>query len=204
MTSNKRIRSTRRDGRRPSPADSSIIAGGASAVASTPPGGSAAGDGSAPPADAGEHGVYWTPNADVLAGAEGQVNVVAWAGYVEDGSTDPAVDWVTPFEDITGCAVNVQARQHQRRDGAADAERRVRRRLGVGRRHERLIAGGEVVADQRRPSSRTTRDVFDGPQAAAVELGRRAAATASPTAAAPTCSCTTPRRSPTPPPTRGA
>jgi putative spermidine/putrescine transport system substrate-binding protein len=27
--------------------------------------------------------------------------------YVEDGSTDPKVDWVTPFEKQTGCNVNV-------------------------------------------------------------------------------------------------
>jgi putative spermidine/putrescine transport system substrate-binding protein len=39
---------------------------------------------------------------------EGQVNLVAWAGYVEDGSTDPKVDWVTPFEKQTGCQVNVK------------------------------------------------------------------------------------------------
>jgi len=39
---------------------------------------------------------------------EGKVNIVAWAGYVEDGSTDPAVDWVTPFEKQTGCKVNVR------------------------------------------------------------------------------------------------
>ncbi len=39
---------------------------------------------------AGEVDYMWTPNADVLAGAEGEVNLVAWAGYVEDGSTDPA------------------------------------------------------------------------------------------------------------------
>jgi putative spermidine/putrescine transport system substrate-binding protein len=38
---------------------------------------------------------------------EGQVDLIAWAGYVEDGSTDPAVDWVTPFEQKTGCKVNV-------------------------------------------------------------------------------------------------
>jgi len=37
---------------------------------------------------------------------EGQVNLIAWAGYVEDGSTDPSVDWVTPFEQKTGCQVN--------------------------------------------------------------------------------------------------
>ena len=36
------------------------------------------------------------------------LNIVAWAGYAEDGSTDPAVDWVTPFEKATGCQVNVK------------------------------------------------------------------------------------------------
>jgi len=39
---------------------------------------------------------------------EGQVNILAWPGYVEDGSTDPAVDWVTDFEKETGCEVNLK------------------------------------------------------------------------------------------------
>ena len=39
---------------------------------------------------------------------EGEVNLIAWAGYVEDGSTDPNVDWVTDFEKKTGCQVNVK------------------------------------------------------------------------------------------------
>jgi putative spermidine/putrescine transport system substrate-binding protein len=43
-----------------------------------------------------------------LGDGEGQVNLIAWAGYVEDGSTDPKVDWVTPFEQQTGCQVNVK------------------------------------------------------------------------------------------------
>ncbi len=43
-----------------------------------------------------------------LGDGEGQVNVVAWAGYVENGSTDPKVDWVTGFEKETGCKVNVK------------------------------------------------------------------------------------------------
>jgi putative spermidine/putrescine transport system substrate-binding protein len=43
-----------------------------------------------------------------LGEPEGEVNLVAWAGYVEDGSTDPKVDWVTPFEEETGCKVNVK------------------------------------------------------------------------------------------------
>ena len=43
-----------------------------------------------------------------LGEGEGEVNLVAWAGYVEDGSTDPDVDWVSDFEKETGCEVNVK------------------------------------------------------------------------------------------------
>ena len=51
------------------------------------------------------------PKVDMLkelGAGEGQVNIVAWAGYVENGSTDPNVDWVTGFEKETGCKVNVK------------------------------------------------------------------------------------------------
>ena len=41
-----------------------------------------------------------------LGAGEGAVNIVGWAGYVENGSTDPKVDWVTGFEKETGCKVN--------------------------------------------------------------------------------------------------
>ena len=43
-----------------------------------------------------------------LGEGEGEVNLIAWAGYVEDGTTDPAVDWVSDFEAETGCNVNVK------------------------------------------------------------------------------------------------
>jgi putative spermidine/putrescine transport system substrate-binding protein len=43
-----------------------------------------------------------------LGQGEGEVNLIAWAGYVEDGSTDPKVDWVSDFEQQTGCKVNVK------------------------------------------------------------------------------------------------
>jgi putative spermidine/putrescine transport system substrate-binding protein len=39
---------------------------------------------------------------------EGELNLIAWAGYVEDGSNDPKVDWVSDFEKQTGCQVNVK------------------------------------------------------------------------------------------------
>lgn len=55
-----------------------------------------------------DSGVPAVPMMEKLGAGEGQVNVVAWAGYVEDGSTDPAVDWVTDFTKETGCKVNVK------------------------------------------------------------------------------------------------
>lgn len=39
---------------------------------------------------------------------EGQVNIVAWPGYIERGETDAAYDWVTSFEEASGCQVNVK------------------------------------------------------------------------------------------------
>ena len=39
---------------------------------------------------------------------EGQVNIVAWPGYIERGETDKNYDWVTSFEKATGCKVNVK------------------------------------------------------------------------------------------------
>jgi putative spermidine/putrescine transport system substrate-binding protein len=38
--------------------------------------------------------------------AEGELNLVIWVGYAEDGSTYPEFDWVTEFETDTGCQVN--------------------------------------------------------------------------------------------------
>jgi putative spermidine/putrescine transport system substrate-binding protein len=49
-------------------------------------------------------GAYEGPVKDT----PGTINVLAWPGYAEDGSTDPNVDWVTPFEEATGCTVNVK------------------------------------------------------------------------------------------------
>jgi putative spermidine/putrescine transport system substrate-binding protein len=39
---------------------------------------------------------------------EGELDLIAWAGYVEDGSTDPEIDWVSDFTKETGCKVNVK------------------------------------------------------------------------------------------------
>ena len=79
-----------------------------------------------------------------LGEPEGEVNLIAWAGYVEDGSTDPAVDWVTPFRERDRLSGQRQGRQHLGRDGDPDAHRGVRRCFCFGRRALRLIEGGDV------------------------------------------------------------
>jgi putative spermidine/putrescine transport system substrate-binding protein len=73
------------------------------------------------------------------------VSLVAWAGYVEDGSTDPKVDWVTPFEKQTGCQVSVKV-------GNTSDEMVTLMRSGQydgvsasGDATLRLIAGGDVA-----------------------------------------------------------
>ena len=45
---------------------------------------------------------------DKLGAGEGAGHMLAWPGYAEDGSNDPKVDWVTPFEKQTGCKVDVK------------------------------------------------------------------------------------------------
>ena len=43
-----------------------------------------------------------------LGTGEGALSIIAWAGYAENGSTDPKVDWVTPFEKDSGCKTTVK------------------------------------------------------------------------------------------------
>jgi putative spermidine/putrescine transport system substrate-binding protein len=43
-----------------------------------------------------------------IGNGEGELNLIAWAGYAENGSNDKTVDWVTPFEKESGCKVNVK------------------------------------------------------------------------------------------------
>lgn len=46
--------------------------------------------------------------ANSVGKGEGQLDIIAWAGYAEDGTDDPKIDWVTPFEKQTGCQVHVK------------------------------------------------------------------------------------------------
>lgn len=53
----------------------------------------------------------WVNAADMLqelGKGEGKLNIVAWPGYIERGETDKAYDWVTKFEEKTGCKVSVK------------------------------------------------------------------------------------------------
>jgi putative spermidine/putrescine transport system substrate-binding protein len=59
----------------------------------------------APAEDSGEAPAAGTTE---VGPGEGELNIVAWAGYIERGETDPAYDWVTAFEEATGCKVNVK------------------------------------------------------------------------------------------------
>lgn len=43
-----------------------------------------------------------------LGKGEGELSIVAWAGYIERGDTDKNYDWVTEFEKETGCKVSVK------------------------------------------------------------------------------------------------
>jgi putative spermidine/putrescine transport system substrate-binding protein len=51
------------------------------------------------------------PTSDMpteIGDGEGAVSVLAWPGYAEDGTAYPDVDWITPFEQETGCETTVQ------------------------------------------------------------------------------------------------
>ena len=42
----------------------------------------------------------------IIGAAEDELNLVIWAGYAERGEIVAEYNWVTPFEDATGCKVN--------------------------------------------------------------------------------------------------
>ena len=48
------------------------------------------------------------PMLQSIGPGEGALNIIAWAGYAESGANDPKVNWVGPFEQQTGCKVNVK------------------------------------------------------------------------------------------------
>ncbi|HEA3087353.1 TPA: ABC transporter substrate-binding protein [Aeromonas dhakensis] len=81
-----------------------------------------------------------------LGKGEGQLNIVAWAGYVERGETDKNYDWVTGFEIETGCKVNVKTAATSDEMVALMNEGGFDLVTASGDASLRLIAGGKVQA----------------------------------------------------------
>ena len=75
---------------------------------------------------------------------EGAVSIVAWAGYIERGETDPAFDWVTAFEAETGCRVSVKVAATSDEMVALMNEGGFDLVTASGDASLRLIAGGRV------------------------------------------------------------
>jgi len=92
------------------------------------------------------------PQATESAGApmksigegEGEVSIVAWAGYIERGETDPAYDWVTQFEKDTGCKVTVKVAATSDEMVALMNEGGFDLVTASGDASNRLISGGRV------------------------------------------------------------
>ena len=83
--------------------------------------------------------------ATELGEFEDSVSILAWPGYVEDGSNDPAVDWVTGFEEKTGCTV--ESKTYGTSDEAVNLMKTGDYDVvaASGDATLRLIAGGDVA-----------------------------------------------------------
>jgi putative spermidine/putrescine transport system substrate-binding protein len=92
--------------------------------------GTSSGDSSPAPGASG----FTPPKIDQLqqlGAGEGAVSILAWPGYAENGSNDPAVDWVTPFEKQTRLQGHGQDVRHFRRGRDPDEDRWLRRGVGL-------------------------------------------------------------------------
>ena len=79
-----------------------------------------------------------------IGDGEGEVSIVAWAGYIERGETDKAYDWVTKFEADTGCKVSVKTANTSDEMVALMNEGGFDLVTASGDASLRLIAGGRV------------------------------------------------------------
>jgi len=79
-----------------------------------------------------------------IGAGEGALSIVAWAGYVERGESDPAFDWVTKFEEKTGCKVSVKTANTSDEMVALMNEGGFDLVTASGDASLRLIAGGKV------------------------------------------------------------
>ena len=77
---------------------------------------------------------------------EGQLDILAWPGYIERGSSDPAYDWVTQFEKDTGCKVSVTTASNSDEMVALMNQGGHDLVTATGDASVRLIAAGKVQA----------------------------------------------------------
>ncbi|MET8140246.1 ABC transporter substrate-binding protein [Sphaerisporangium sp. NPDC005288] len=140
------------------------IAAAALALAAAACGGASSGGGASGGTAAPGRSGFTPPKIEALGSlgaGEGQVNLVAWAGYAEDGSNDPKVDWVHPFEKATGCKVDTKTAGtsdemvNLMKTGEYDAV------SASGDASLRLIASG-TVAPVNTDLVPNYKDVFDG------------------------------------------
>ena len=103
---------------------------------------------------------------------EGQVDIVAWAGYIERGETDKNYDWVTDFEAKTGCKVNVKTAATSDEMVALMNEGGFDLVTASGDASLRLIAGKTRPADQYQPDPELGHG-RSAPAGCAVAHGRR-------------------------------
>ncbi len=79
-----------------------------------------------------------------IGDGEGEVDIVAWAGYIERGDSDPTIDWVTQFEADTGCKVNVKVAATSDEMVALMNEGNFDLVTASGDASNRLISGGKL------------------------------------------------------------
>jgi putative spermidine/putrescine transport system substrate-binding protein len=98
------------------------------------------------PAEDGEHADEHADDGMMheIGESEGQVDIIAWAGYIERGDTDPNYDWVTDFETATGCTVNVKTAATSDEMVALMNEGGFDLVTASGDASLRLISGGQV------------------------------------------------------------
>ncbi len=99
--------------------------------------------GGAAPQPAAEEAAAGAPMKAVGEG-EGEVSIIAWAGYIERGETDPAYDWVIEFEKATGCKVTVKTAATSDEMVALMNEGGFDLVTASGDASNRLISGGRV------------------------------------------------------------
>ncbi len=123
-----------------------VLASACSGTATTPPAATGTPAGSvAPPTTAAASAGPSLPTS--VGAGEGELDLVIWPGYAEDGSNDPHYNWVKPFQDETGCIVksktadtsddmyNLMTQNHGLYDGVSAS----------GDASNRLIDAGEIA-----------------------------------------------------------